>query len=68
MSIIFFVGVKFISCHFLIPGSTNRANMLGGLKNPPKIDCIESDRQGHEVLLTVLTTIIALKTKLDDDE
>jgi hypothetical protein len=42
--------------------------MMGGLKNPPKIDCTESDRRGTEVLLTVLTTIIALKTKLEDDE
>lgn len=67
ISIICFVGINFISCHFLIPGSINRANIMGGLKNPPAIDCRESERRGYEVLLTVLTTIIALKTKLEDD-
>lgn len=68
ISIIVFVGINFISCHFLIPGSIIRADVMGGLKNPPPIDCKESERRGYEVLLTVLTTVIALKTKMDDEE
>ncbi len=68
MSIIGFVGINFISCNFLIPGSINRANVMGGLKNPPTLDCKESERRGFEVLLTILTTVIALKTRLENEE
>lgn len=65
ISIVTFVGVNFFVCNFMIPGSINSANMLGGLKNPPPLDCKESERRGYEALLTILTTIIALKTKMD---
>jgi hypothetical protein len=68
ISIVGFVAINFISCHFLIPGSIIRANVMGGLKNPPPIDCRESERRGYEVLLTVLTTVIALKTRMEDGE
>lgn len=64
-SIIAFTGLNFISCNFMIPGTMNRANLLGGLKNPPPLDCKESERRGYEALLAVLTTVIALKTKMD---
>jgi hypothetical protein len=67
VSIIGFTGVNFISCNFLVPGSINRANVMGGLKNPPPLDCKESERRGYEAILTLLTTIIALKTKMEDD-
>ena len=65
-SIIGFVGLNFVACNFMIPGTTNHANLLGGLKNPPPTDCKESERRGYETLLTVLTTVIALKTKMED--
>ena len=47
-SIIAFVGINFISCNFMIPGTINKANVLGGLKNPPPLDCKESERRGYE--------------------
>jgi hypothetical protein len=65
-SVITFVGVNFITCNFMIPGTITYANLLGGLKNPPPSDCNESQRRGYETLLTILTTVIALRTKLDD--
>ena len=65
-SVITFVGVNFIACNFMIPGTITYANLLGGLKNPPPSDCNESQRRGYETLLTILTTVIALRTKLDD--
>jgi len=61
-----FVGVNFIACNFMIPGSIISANVLGGLKNPPPLDCKESERRGYETLLTILTTVIALRTKMED--
>jgi len=66
-AIIGFVGLNFISCNFMIPGTINRANALGGLKNPPPLDCKESERRGYETLLTILTTVIALRTRVEED-
>jgi len=65
-SIVLFVGLNFVSCNFMLPGSIQHANSLGLLKNPPPTDCKESERRGYEVLLTVLTTVIALKTKMEN--
>ena len=65
-SIIGFVGVNFVACNFMIPGTINKANVLGGLKNPPPLDCKESERRGYETLLTILTTVIALRTRVED--
>ena len=65
-SIIGFVGLNFVSCNFMIPGTTNYANLLGGLKNPPPTDCKESERRGYDALITIMTTIIALKTRIED--
>lgn len=65
-SIVGYVGITFLSCNFMIPGSINVANSLGRLKNPPQLDCKESERKGYETLLAVLTTIIALKTNLKE--
>lgn len=67
-SIIGFVGLNFVACNFMIPGTTNHANLLGGLKNPPPLDCKESERRGFETLLTILTTVIALRTRVEDSE
>ena len=66
-SIIGFVGVNFVACNFMIPGTISKANVLGGLKNPPPLDCKESERRGYETLLTILTTVIALRTKVEED-
>ena len=65
-AVIVFVGVNFISCNFMLPGSMNQANVKGDLKNPPPLDCKESERRGYETLLTILTTVIALRTKVED--
>ena len=40
----------------------------GELKNPPPLDCKESERRGYETLLTILTTVIALRTRVEDSE
>ncbi len=65
-SIVGFVGINFVACNFMVPGTINKANVEGDLKNPPPLDCKESERRGYETLLTILTTVIALRTKLDD--
>jgi hypothetical protein len=65
-SIVLFVGLNFVSCNFMLPGSIQHANSMGLLKNPPPTDCKESERRGYEVLVTLLTTVIALKTKMED--
>ncbi len=62
-----FVGINFISCRFMIPGTITNANVLGGLKNPPPINCQESERRGYEILITLMTTVIALRTKVEED-
>jgi len=64
-SIVSFVGVNFLSCTFMIPGSMERAQALGGLKNPPPLDCKESQKRGYDALIAVLSTVIALKAKID---
>lgn len=64
-SIIGFVGITFVNCNFMIPGSSQRAYNLGGLKNPPPLDCKESQGRGYDALAAILTTVIALKTKMD---
>jgi flagellar biosynthesis/type III secretory pathway M-ring protein FliF/YscJ len=66
-AIIAFVGINFIACNFMLPGSMNQANAKGELKNPPPLDCKESERRGYDVLVTILTTVIALKTKMEED-
>ena len=65
-SIIGFVGVNFVACNFMVPGTINKANVRGELKNPPPLDCKESERRGYETLLTILTTVIALRTRVED--
>jgi hypothetical protein len=66
VSAVGFVGLNFVACNFMIPGSIISANVLGGLKNPPPLDCKESERRGYETLLAILTTVIALRTKVED--
>ena len=61
-----YVGVTFLNCNFLIPGSMERADALGGLKNPPPLDCEQSTSQGYNALVTLLTALLGLKAKMDD--
>jgi hypothetical protein len=67
-SVIGFVGINFVSCNFMVPGTINKANVKGELKNPPPLDCRESERRGYETLLTILTTVIALRTRVEDSD
>ena len=61
-----YVGVTFLNCNFLIPGSMERADALGGLKNPPPLDCKESERRGYDALFTLFTALLGLKAKMED--
>jgi hypothetical protein len=63
-----FVGMNFVACNFMLPGSIVGADAKGDLKNPPPLDCKESERRGYETLLTILTTVIALRTRVEDSE
>ena len=65
-AVIGFVGINFVACNFMVPETINRANVEGDLKNTPPLDCKESERRGYETLLTILTTVIALRTKVED--
>ena len=60
-----YVGISFVNCNFLVPGSMERADALGGLKNPPPLDCTESQKRGYDALLVLLTTVLGLKAKMD---
>jgi hypothetical protein len=61
-----YIGISFVNCNFLIPGSMERADALGGLKNPPPLDCEESQRRGYDALFMLLTTVLGLKAKIED--
>lgn len=61
-----YVGVTFANCNFLIPGSIERANALGGLLNPPPLECKESERRAYDALFTLFTALLGLKAKMDD--
>jgi hypothetical protein len=61
-----YIGFTFANCNFLVPGSMNRANALGGLLNPPPLDCKESERRGYDALFTLFTALLGLKAKMDD--
>ena len=61
-----YVGITFINCNFMIPGSIERANALGGLKNPPPLNCEESQRRGYDALFMLLTTVLGLKARIED--
>jgi hypothetical protein len=67
-AVIGFVGINFVACNFMVPGTINKANVKGELKNPPPLDCKESERRGYETLLTILTTVIALRTRVEDSD
>lgn len=64
-SAVIFIGLNFINCTFMVPGSIEKSYVLGGLKNPPSLNCEEAQKGGFEALITLLTTIIALKAKFD---
>ena len=50
----------------MIPGSLERADALGGLVNPPPLDCKESERRGYDALFTLFTALLGLKAKMED--
>ena len=66
-STIGYVGISFLNCNFMIPGSMERADALGGLKNSPPLECRESERRGYEALFTIFTALLGLKAKMDDE-
>ena len=61
-----YVGITFVNCNFLIPGSMERADALGGLVNPPPLDCKESESRGYSALFTLFTALLGLKAKMED--
>jgi len=61
-----YVGLTFANCNFLIPGSMERAEALGGLKNSPPLECKESERRGYDALFTLFTALLGLKAKMED--
>ena len=61
-----YVGITFINCNFMVPGSMERADALGGLVNPPPLDCKESESRGYNALFTLFTALLGLKAKMDD--
>lgn len=61
-----YVGITFANCNFLIPGSMERADALGGLKNPPPLECDQSERRGYDALFTLFTALLGLKARMDD--
>jgi hypothetical protein len=61
-----YVGITFLNCNFMIPGSISRANVLGGLKNPPPLECKESESKGYNALFTLFTALLGLKARMDD--
>lgn len=61
-----YVGITFVNCNFMIPGSIERANALGGLKNPPPLDCKESESRGYNAIFTLFTALLGLKARMDD--
>ena len=65
-AIIAFVGMNFVACNFMVPGSMERADALGGLVNPPPLDCKESESRGYNALFTLFTALLGLKAKMDD--
>jgi hypothetical protein len=66
-SAIIFIGMNFLVCNFMVPGSINRADVLGGLKNPPPTECNQSQDKNLQHLIQLLSIIIALKTNMNND-
>jgi hypothetical protein len=50
----------------MIPSYINNENVKGKLKNPPPLDCKESERRGYDALFALFTSLLALKAKMDD--
>lgn len=61
-----YIGITFINCNFMIPGSMERADALGGLVNPPPLECKESESKGYNALFTIFTALLGLKAKMED--
>ena len=61
-----YVGITFVNCNFMIPGSMERADALGGLKNSPPLECKESESKGYNALFTIFTALLGLKARMED--
>lgn len=61
-----YVGITFLNCNFMIPGSMERSDALGGLVNPPPLDCKESENRGYSALFALFTALLGLKAKMED--
>lgn len=61
-----FIGINFVTCAFMVPGSIMSADLLGGLKKSPPLDCSKSNDRGYTALTALLMTIIALKAKVEE--
>ena len=60
-AVIAFTGFNVLTCSVAFPGSIRSIS-----KNPSISECESSEKEGYQTLLTVLTTLVALKAKLDD--
>jgi hypothetical protein len=61
-----YVGITFVNCNFMVPGSIESANASGKLKNPPSIKCENSIDKGYSALFTLFTALLGLKAKMED--
>ena len=66
ISTISYVGFTFLNCNFMFPGSINAENVRGILKNPPPLECKESERRGYDALFTLFTALLGLKARMED--
>ena len=63
--VIIFAGVNFLSCTFMFPGTIQKALISKADKDTPRINCDNSEKNGFDAMATLLTTVIALKTRMD---
>ncbi len=61
-----YVGITFVNCNFMVPGSIESANAKGKLQNPPSIKCEDSIDRGYNALFTLFTALLGLKAKMED--
>lgn len=62
-AIIFFTGLNFAVCNFMLPGTIVKAGII-----KPPVDCTKSQDQSIQHLLQLVALVIALKAKIDDDK
>lgn len=60
-----FIGLNFLSCNFMIPGGVLRQSYNKGTSKEYTATCLELEKKSHDTLLSILTAVIALKTRMD---